>query len=97
MTAPANCYLSDLEVIVSIIIIKTDKNSPNHTALEAVMSWMLNNYHERNYKKERTIKTKNGMELKVKEMAHRDKSSVCSATFKVTRVDRERLIQRCRQ
>lgn len=73
---------------MATIILKTDKKTPNFVALEAVMSWMLSGYGEREYKKERTITTKNGMVLKVKEMAHRDKSSVCSATFKVTREDR---------
>ena len=73
---------------MATIILKTDQKTPNYVALEAVMSWMLSGYKEREYQKERTVTTQNGMVLKVKEMAHRDKSSLCSATFKVTRVDR---------
>jgi hypothetical protein len=69
------------------IKINTDKYTPNVCAIEAVSMWMFRNYMERNYQSERDFTVKSGRKIKVKELAQKKGMSVCSCSFKVTRID----------
>jgi hypothetical protein len=72
---------------VPTIKIKTDKHTPNYCALEAVSEWMKMNYQARTHYAEREIIVESGRKLKVKELAHEKGMSICSCSFKVTRVE----------
>lgn len=71
------------------ITIKTDKYTPNYCALEAVSQWMVRKYQERGCRPaEWETIVKSGRKLKVVELPQKKGMSICSCSFKVTRVDK---------
>lgn len=72
---------------MSEINIKTCLHCSNYDALEAVGKWMLMNYGERNYKRERQIKVQSGRTFDVVEVKKDSELVTCDGVFTVTNVD----------
>lgn len=73
---------------MATITIKTDPDTPNYMALAAVTIWMLRNKLEQDYQvKREVIPLRSGVVFSVEEIPDSDMSSVCSATFRVERLN----------